>query len=564
MESDPAGDEAPGRRRELVLVPDAHWALAERRLASMKRLIGAARPSRGQVEDEAKLLGVSRARIYHWLRRYRMNPSIESLLPQYPGPEKGRGRLPEAIERIIERAIQEFYLRPEKPKLNALVAEIARRCRQEGLTRVPDHRTVKARIDRLPLSKRIRAREGRKAADDAFRPVRSGLHADYPLEIVQFDHTLADVIVVDELHRQPLQRPWLTLGIDVASRAVTGFYLSLEAPSSLSIALALTQSVLPKETWLAGHGIGAPWPVTGLPDRIHLDNAKEFHGLALERGCREHGIELQFRPPATPHYGGHIERLIGTMMGEIHLLPGTTFSNVAERAGYDAESAAVMTLRELEHWFAIQIIAYNGTVHSQTLLPPALAWSEGSARRPEPARQPRDAAQFLLDFLPFEMRMVRREGLRVFNIHYWDDVLSLWAGQSKERRMVRYDPRDLSRVFLSGPDGRFHAIPCRDLRRPRITLWEHHRARDELRRRGIAAMDEQMLFDAVVAQREIVAEAGARTKSARRAAQRTDYALAAPQPTPSAPKPENPWFSSTGSADQPSDPTALPFPVEDW
>ncbi|WP_369808719.1 Mu transposase C-terminal domain-containing protein [Pararhodobacter sp. CCB-MM2] len=155
-------------------------------------------------------------------------------------------------------------------------------------------------------------------------------------------------------------------------------------------------------------------------------------------------------------------------------------------------------------------------------------------------------------------------------MHYWDDVLSLWAGQSKERRMVRYDPRDLSRVFLHGPDGRFHTIPCRDLRRPKITLWEHKGARDELRRRGIAAMDEQMLFDAVTAQREIVAEASARTKSARRAAQRAAYALEAAQATdPKDRVGQGETGLDLGMPSQPaidpgSTPSDLPFEVEDW
>jgi putative transposase len=36
---------------------------------------------------------------------------------------------------------------------------------------------------------------------------------------VQIDHTLVDVIVVDKLTREPIQRPWLTLAIDVAYSA---------------------------------------------------------------------------------------------------------------------------------------------------------------------------------------------------------------------------------------------------------------------------------------------------------------------------------------------------------
>src|SRR5262249_36672907 len=53
-----------------------------------------------------------------------------------------------------------------------------------------------------------------------------------PLEVVQIDHTEIDIIVVDELTRTPLPgRPWLTLAIDVFSRVVTGFHVSMSAPS---------------------------------------------------------------------------------------------------------------------------------------------------------------------------------------------------------------------------------------------------------------------------------------------------------------------------------------------
>lgn len=90
--------------------------------------------------------------------------------------------------------------------------------------------------------------------------------------------------------------------------------------------------MLPKEKYLGHLGVVAEWPVSGLPAVVHLDNAEEFHARALERGCQEHGIRLEYRPPLQPHFGGHIERLIGSLMKAIHLLPGTTFS-FSERAG---------------------------------------------------------------------------------------------------------------------------------------------------------------------------------------------------------------------------------------
>jgi putative transposase len=140
-----------------------------------------------------------------------------------------------------------------------------------------------------------------------------------------------------------LVRPWLTLAIDVASRTVIGFYVSLETPSAVSVALALTHAVLPKDLWLADRELDLNWPIAGIPDTLHLDNAPEFDSLALVRGAQEYGISLQYRPPGQPHFGGHIERLIGTVMGAVHLLPGTTFSNAAAKGVYPSQKAARLT-----------------------------------------------------------------------------------------------------------------------------------------------------------------------------------------------------------------------------
>ena len=170
-------------------------------------------------------------------------------------------------------------------------------------------------------------REGRKAARDRFGPVTGSLEADWPLALVQIDHTLVDVIVVDSVTRVPDPASVVTLAIDVYSRCVVGLYLSLEPPSATSVALCIAHAVSPSRS-------GSPSARSrrtgrhGLMGRLHLDNAKEFRSEALRRGCEQYGIAIDYRPVRTPHYGGHIERLIGTMMGKVHLLPG---SNVFRR-----------------------------------------------------------------------------------------------------------------------------------------------------------------------------------------------------------------------------------------
>jgi putative transposase len=289
-------------------------------------------------------------------------------------------------EALIGNAIEQVYLTEERPGLTELVRAIRVDCHQQGL-RVPNYRTVKRRVDSLDRSLVLARRFGAALARDTLSPVGPGAFDDLlPLDLLQIDHTWVDVIIVDERDRLPIGRPWLTLAIDVASRVVAGFSVSLEPPSTVSVALALAHAVLPKETWLADRGVDVVWPVSGLPEYIHADNAKEFESAALRRGAQEHGMGLIHRPVARPAYGGHIERLIGTMMGAVHLLPGTTFSSVAAKGDYPSEERATLTLAEFERWLILEIAGtYHQRVHTALQRTPLDAWRVGLSRRPSPA-----------------------------------------------------------------------------------------------------------------------------------------------------------------------------------
>lgn len=340
---------------------------------------------------------------------------------------------------------------------------------------------------------------------------------------------------------------------------MTGFYLTMDSPSATSVAMALRHAVLPKKAWLEERAVDVPWDVAGLPDCLHMDNGREFHSRALARGCSQHGIEQRFRPPATPHYGGHIERLIGTMMGAVHLLPGTTFSNIAEKGDYDPAAQSTMTLAELESWIALQIAGvYHCSLHSALTCTPATEWERAVQRRPDPIRHPADSDQFLLDFLPFEVRTVRRDGIRLFSIRYWDNVLSSWVGEGL-RMPVKYDPRNLACIFLQAPDGQHLPIPYADLSRPPISLWEHNRALAALREQGRRTVDEGQIFAAIEAQRAIVATATAHTITARKAARR------APRDDSPTTKVKTSDVDLMVPRDTPiSDDPYLPYPMEDW
>ena len=136
-------------------------------------------------------------------------------------------------------------------------------------------------------------------------------------------------------------------------------------------------SVFDKSAWLKQRGIDEPGPVAGLPGTLHVANGPEFRRRAFIRGCEDAGMKIQWRPRRTPHYGGHIARLIGTQMGALHLLPGSTSSNIAERGDYDPKLHAALSLRDLEQHFALEIVgSYHQSIHSGLGRAPIAVWRE--------------------------------------------------------------------------------------------------------------------------------------------------------------------------------------------
>jgi putative transposase len=509
---------------DLADVPFADWHEARRRFEVISVLAQAPERTRSDAEAAARTIGCSATVVYRLLSRYLADPRVTSLLPGRRGRRQGQLFLPAEVDEVVQAAIDGIFLSRQRPRVSDLVTEVQRRCRTLGLPK-PSRKAISLRIGQRASVDVLAKRSGRKAARDRFGPATGSLTAPWPLALVQIDHTLVDVIAVDSMTRQPIQRPWLTIAIDVHSRCVAGFHLTLEPPSATSVALCIAHAVLPKAGWLMARGVAGDWPVQGLIERLHLDNAKEFHSEALKRGCEQYGIAVDYRPVRTPHYGGHIERLIGTMMGKVHLLPGTTFSDVRAKGDWKPEDTAALTLEEIERWIGHAIVGvYHRDLHRGIGTTPVAAWERGilgdgqvSGRgTPTAVGDPR---RFLIDFLPMERRLVRREGVFLHSIGYWADVLRTWIGE-REGMIVRYDPRDLSRVHLLAPDGRYYDLSYRDLRRPAISLWEHRLALKRLRDEGRAEIDEDSIFAAIEAMRGIAKRASAETKTARRQRER--------------------------------------------
>ena len=224
------------------------------------------------------------------------------------------------------------------------------------------------------------------------------------------------------------KRPWLTLAIDVFTRMVVGFHLSMDKPSRVSLGLCMLNAVYDKSAWLKEREIDASWPAAGLPETVHSDNGADFRSRAFAWACREEGIKLIFRPIGAPHYGGHIKRLIGTTMGRVHFYPGSTFANPDARQGNDPARFAAMTFREFECALGWEIAGrYNEQIHSALLRPPVALWREHEASLA--LRMPKDRMAFWVSFLPDAHRTLRPDGIWLHDIPYWSNALSGQVGR---------------------------------------------------------------------------------------------------------------------------------------
>jgi putative transposase len=417
---------------DLVWITDEEWKIAQERFAVIRPLLATSHGTRAQATEHARLAGVTTATVYRWLQRYQRSGCVSALLPSGPSGGRGRSRLSADVEAVVQATIDEVYLSEQKPSAQHTCMEVHRRCRSAGLT-PPHSNTIRHRMRHLSAYVRLRHREGARAGVEKYAPLQGTFPgADGPLAVVQIDHTPVDLILVDDLHRRPVDRPWFTVAIDVFSRMIAGFYISFDPPGAMAVGLCLAHAILPKESWLAKHEITTSWPVWGLMHVIHADNAKEFHSRMLHRGCDNYGIDLHWRLVAQPHYGGHIERLLGTFNHDIHALPGTTFSNPAQRGAYDADKKAALTLSEFERWLAWDITEiYHQRVHRELGTPPITRYTEeifGTAERPGCGLPDRllDEARLRLDLMPYEERTVQRSGITIDEICYYDDVLRPW------------------------------------------------------------------------------------------------------------------------------------------
>lgn len=470
------GDHITGKSKQdsksdmlLANIPRVELERAGERFEAIKKLYSG-EWSHGQTANK---LNVSESHLYKLLRAYQEHLGAISVLGKKRGRKPGSQMFSDEIEKIIDEAIKKVYV-SRAASFSKVWKEVDITCTEKGLV-APAKQAVTRRIKlKLTEAERNRIKQGVDAANQIHAPRPGHKKRKHPLEWVQMDHTLVDILLLANDRINIIGRPWLTLLIDVYTRVILGYYLSLHVPSALSVAGALTHAVLRKDDFIKYFELDKDdYPYFGVPRTLHMDNAAEFTSSKLKNGCHFFGIEPVYRPPGRKHYGGHVERLIGTLMtSKVHFLKGTTMSNAVARRNLDSEKNASMTFQEFSRWFAREVVVYHATVHEELKISPKKAWLNFFAPTggfPFPP-QVTDPHQFRLFFIPETTRKIHPHGIEFMGEYYWDPVLTPYVGMSDI--VVKYDPYNLRQIWVR-IESAFYPVGLSDLTRVSFSFEEY-------------------------------------------------------------------------------------------
>jgi len=482
-----------------------------------------------EIEEYAKKIDIHYTTLYRWLKKYRSTGTLLGLLPKPSGRRRGETRLDFATEDIMENVINTYYLSKQKPYIQSVINKIFIECKNRKIT-APSKNTIRNRIHKLSEYDVLKKQGNRSAARTKYEPVPGKFEADYPMQLIEIDHTPVDIILVDDEYRQPIGRPWITVAIDIYSRMIVGYYLSLSAPSITSVAMCIANTVLTKDRLLLELDIDSNWDVWGFPGTIHVDNGADFRAEAIKIAGLAHGINIEFRPVGRSNFGGHIERVIGTLMKAVHEIPGTTFSNIQERQEYDSDKNATVTFKEFEKWLVTYITKiYHKRIHQGINMSPEQLWEEGIFGEDAPIGlmpKPADSLSITIDFLPIFKRTIQKNGVNIDGINYYDHLLRSKINKlddygKKKKFIFKRDPRNIKFIwFYDDETKEYFKIPTADQSMPNITLWELEAIKDRIREHGSKRINNIEILEAYEELHKQIDEASKKSKKARRAKQR--------------------------------------------
>lgn len=272
-------------------------------------------------------------------------------------------------------------------------------------------------------------------------------HGVRPFESVHIDHTLVDVELKCRRTGKPLGRPWLTLMVDSFSRRVMAFHLGFNSPDRATVLMSFRAFV---QRW------------NRLPFMTICDNGKDLIARDVESFVSSLGCHVRRRPAGKPRVGSVMERMFGTANTQLfHNLDGNTklTKNVRMITGSHLPQKlanwGLEDLYKLIEFWAFE--HYDNQPHLALDMTPKEAFEKAIK---ETGERPHKFISFNQDFLIAscptvdrggERTVDRQRGVKVHNFYYQSPIFDSLR-LHKKKVPVRFDPNDVSRVFIQLPN----------------------------------------------------------------------------------------------------------------
>lgn len=301
-----------------------------------------------------------------------------------------------------------------------------------------------------------------------------------PGSLFQIDATIADVYLVSAINRSwIIGRPTLYLVIDVFSRLIVGFIVTLEPPSWLGAMLALENATADKVSFCQGFGIEiteAEWPSHHLPHAVLADRG-EFEGYNANNLVESLNIKVDNTPPYRADMKGIVEQSFNELNNErIHWLPGAV-KNLPSRGERDKRLDGVLTLHEFRSLMILCILNHNNErrldkypleqfmIQDELEPYPVNLWHWGVKNRVGSLHW-KSPLIVRLNLLPTEKASVTRNGIYFKKLHYTCELalseqwFVLARNKGSWKITVAYDPRRVDQIYIRLDNGKILEICC--------------------------------------------------------------------------------------------------------
>ncbi|HTU69553.1 MAG TPA: Mu transposase C-terminal domain-containing protein [Candidatus Baltobacteraceae bacterium] len=482
---------------------------AHERFKAIQAAIEAGRPYLPNLREAVATSGLSVATLYRLIQRFEETRDARSLCDRGVGQPR-KARLDPRVIDVIAAAFHGKYLTNQNLKISRICEDVRATCWRDNLP-LPSMNTVRTHLKRLRHQHGLRAVEvarGNRKIAHTLTPHHGTFNQHFgPWSLVQIDHTKLDIMVVDEETRKCVGRAFITIACDVYSRMILGFYISLDPVGALSTGLCLLHAMLPKDEWLKECDVPTIWPCWGKPAALHFDNGREFLGKMIHRFCKLHDVIIDHRPVGSPHFGGHVERMIRTLNEMLHTLPGSSFSNVQKRGDYNSEEMAALTVRELNAIVTEWITGtYHQKLHRTLGRTPLSAYQKailGSTNLRGVGLAPRqyDENRLRFDLMPVVERTIQPYGVALENLVYVGEALGPYTGEkcrSGKGKLFTFlqDPRRINDLYFVAPDtNEIYALKLRDPLRANMSLWEWRAFHARAIKEGKDDFDQRAVFE---------------------------------------------------------------------